>query len=276
MSWIARVLLCLSVVSGMVTASLAEALAENVCGADTPCKVEGGEYRVRFPSDWDGETPIGAIFFVHGWRGSARAEMRSKGWARMADELNVAFVAPEGNGTWGYPGSPTQTRDEFAYFENVVKDLTTRFAVRADRLLASGFSMGGSMVWNLACYRSHLFAGFAPVAGAFWDPIPDRCPSPTPILFHVHGTSDRTVPIHGRPIGSIWSQSDVAQSLAVWQKEEHLPTVFPTVAPAEGIACQRQETDSALLEVCLHDGGHSVRGEWIRRAWNELSRRKGW
>lgn len=247
------------------------------CGAEDACAIEGGDYRIRFPSAWDGKTPIGAIIFVHGWRGSAAAEMRNQSWAKLADELNVAFIAADGeDGGWSYPGSPMQDRDEFGYFENLVKDITTRFPIRRDRLMASGFSIGGSMVWNIACYRSSLFAGYAPIAGAFWDPIPRHCPTPTPTLFHVHGTSDRTVPLGGRPIGSRWRQGDVAHGLAVWQNTAGLPVVFPKSAPANGLGCQRQEAETAVLEVCLHQGGHSVRAEWVKRAWRELAKAKGW
>ncbi|MBA5775903.1 polyhydroxybutyrate depolymerase [Stappia sp. F7233] len=263
--------------AALLAASPMAAAPASACGPDTPCQIEGGDYRIRFPSAWDGKTPIGAIVFVHGWRGSAAGEMRNRGWAKLADELNVAFIAANGEGGgWSYPGSPRRNRDEFAYFEALIKDATTRFPIRRDRMMASGFSIGGSMVWNIACYRSELFAGYAPIAGAFWDPIPDTCPSPTPILFHVHGTSDRTVPLAGRPIGALWHQGDVAQGLAVWQKTEGLPVVFPKLDHDNNFSCQRQRTGDGLLEVCLHPGGHSVRAEWVKRAWRELGKQKGW
>ncbi|MBL6430797.1 MAG: polyhydroxybutyrate depolymerase [Alphaproteobacteria bacterium] len=248
-----------------------------------PCRIETGEYRIRFPADWDGKTPLGAIVFLHGWRGTAAGEMRNAAWARQADRLNVAFVAPQGSGkTWSYPGAPRALRNDFAFFDALIGDLTTRFPLRADRMMATGFSMGGSMVWNLACYRGGLFAGFAPIAGAFWDPIPKDCPSPAPVLFHVHGTADRTVPLEGRPIGERWRQSDVADSLAVWQAQAGLPQVFPAAAPDSGLTCQRQQAPTrsgpaaSLLEVCLHSGGHSVRAEWVERAWRALGDHLGW
>ncbi|SDU49078.1 PHB depolymerase family esterase [Stappia sp. ES.058] len=253
------------------------------CGVETPCEIANGEYRIRFPQGWDGNSPLGAIVFLHGWRGSAAGEMRNAAWARLADRLNVAFVAPQGAGkTWSYPGAPRALRDDFAFFDALVEDLTARFPLRADRMMATGFSMGGSMVWNLACYRGRLFAGFAPIAGAFWDPIPETCPSPAPVLFHVHGTADRTVPLEGRPIGERWHQSDVADSLAVWQAQAGLPRVFPAFAPDTGLNCQLQEARkkgggaTPLLEVCLHSGGHSVRAEWVERAWRALARHLGW
>ena len=36
------------------------------CGVETACRVAGGEYRIRFPRNWDGTTPVPAIVFLHG------------------------------------------------------------------------------------------------------------------------------------------------------------------------------------------------------------------
>ncbi|GGE89393.1 polyhydroxybutyrate depolymerase [Stappia taiwanensis] len=241
------------------------------CGVDTPCRIATGEYRIRVPEGWNERTPLGAIVFLHGWRGSARTELRNPAWTQLANQLNVAVVLPEGkDGTWSYPGAPDALRDDFAFFEDLVSDLTRRFPIRREHLMAAGFSIGGSMVWNLACHRGELFSGYAPVAGAFWEPVPESCPSPVPDLYHVHGTEDRTVPLTGRPIGERWHQSTVADSLAVWQRKAGLPVVFPKTAPAQGLGCQRQETGDAVLEVCLHAGGHSLRAAWIARAWRAL------
>lgn len=257
------------------------AVSKAGCGVETACRVAGGEYRIRFPRNWDGTTPVPAIVFLHGWRGSAEAEMRNAAWATLSDRLGVAFVAPQGEGgTWSFPGSPSAHRDEFRWFDALVADMTDRFPLRADRLMVAGFSMGGSMVWSLACRRGELFAGFAPVAGAFWDPIPDDCPSPAPVLLHVHGRTDRTVPLEGRSIGDGWRQSDVGESLAVFQRSMGVAETFPDRTPGKGFTCQSQESpkpdDPALLRVCLHDGGHSVRAEWIADAFETLAERRSW
>jgi polyhydroxybutyrate depolymerase len=280
----AAALLSLLLAAPVVAGQPAHAVSAGAatCGADTPCVIDGGQYRIRFPDGWDGRTRLGAIVFLHGWNGSAEAEMKNRAWAALANRLNVAFIAPQGAGnTWSYPGSPSSFRDEFAFFDTLVGDLVTRFPIRRDRLMAAGFSMGASMVWNLACRRGDLFAGYAPVAGAFWDPVPQTCPSQPPILFHVHGTTDRTVPLQGRSIDDQWRQSDVAESLAVWQRQMGVPVIFPErKADSPALVCQRQESpdpkSAAMLDVCLHDGGHSVRAEWIARAWVQLAARLNW
>lgn len=246
------------------------------CGSDTPCTIAGGEYRIRLPQ---GAPPTGAIVFLHGWRGSAEAEMRNTAWARLADRLGVAFVAPQGEGgTWSYPGAPRQLRDEFSFFRALAADLKTRFGISGDQMVLTGFSMGGSMAWNVACREGELFAGYVAVAGAFWDPVPQACPSPVPMLVHVHGTADRTVPLEGRAIGEHWRQSDVAKSLVLWQRQAGLAPDFPQGAPAQGLACQLQEAREGpgLLEVCLHSGGHSIRAEWVEQGWQLIAQRRGW
>ena len=180
--------------------------------------------------------------------------------------------------TWSYPGSPRQLRDEFAFVRAVMADVEARFGVTRARTLVSGFSMGASMAWNVACYEGAGFAGFAPIAGAFWDPIPESCPSPTPILLHVHGTADRTVPLEGRPIGESWHQSDVFDSLAMWRRQGDCEAA-PTTYEADLLICERSTCsgpDGGVIELCLHPGGHSIRTEWVARGWDALAELKGW
>ena len=59
-------------------------------------------------------------------------------------------------------------RDEGAFARAVLDDLAQRYAVDRKRVLMTGFSRGGSMVWDIACHDPAGFAAFAPAAGAFW------------------------------------------------------------------------------------------------------------
>ena len=64
------------------------------------------------------------------------------------------------------------------------------------------------------CLRTEeAFAGFAPVSGTFWRPVPARCAGPAPV-FHIHGTADRVVPVEGRSLaGGRLVQGDVRDAL---------------------------------------------------------------
>jgi polyhydroxybutyrate depolymerase len=256
-------------ISSLAIASVAtpaRAQTRDACPA-AGCVVEGGYYRIALPP---GETkPVGAILFFHGYQGSAEETLASDALAAVAARLGVALIAPHGEGrTWSYPGSPARNRDEFAFVGHVLDDATRRFAIDGDRLLASGFSQGASMVWYLACRMPARFRAFAPVAGAFWEPLPESCDGPRPAMVHVHGTSDPTVPMAGRRLRGGFKQGDVLQSMAVlapacvaaWSGDE---------AAGDGLACRRAtgcET-GPRLELCLHAGGHDFDARWLVRIW---------
>ncbi|WP_299809539.1 polyhydroxybutyrate depolymerase [uncultured Roseibium sp.] len=265
-------------------AALSAALSADgeTCGEETPCELENGEYFIHLPQTLaeirkSGE-PLGAIFYLHGHRGKALNAVRNKGFQRMADELGVAFVAVQGiNGTWSFPTAPRNLRDEAVFFDAVLQDLSDRFGVDRHRTLLSGFSSGGFMTWYLACADSGRFAGYAPIAGAFWEPLPRDCPTEAPYLFHVHGTADTVVPLEGRWLGGgKWKQGDVSQSFDVWRRQSGLSGTAPQTETDGNLKCERWQPVTGVLELCLHDGGHSVQAGWIRRAWEHLAEMKGW
>ncbi|MCV0424105.1 MAG: polyhydroxybutyrate depolymerase [Roseibium sp.] len=243
-----------------------------------PCEIENGQYYVHLPENRQGEEPLGAILYLHGHRGKAVNAIRNKGFQRMADELGVAFVAVQGvNGTWSFPTAPRSLRNESEFFDRVLDDLSDRFGVDKDRTMLSGFSSGGFMTWYLACEDSGRFSGYAPIAGAFWEPLPDNCPTENPYLFHVHGTGDTVVPLAGRWLGGgQWKQGDVFESFDVWRRQNDLTDAEPKRFKDGNLECERWTPKAGLLELCLHDGGHSVEARWIKRAWRELGDMKGW
>ncbi len=242
------------------------ARAEAPCPAETGCRVAGGHYRIMMPDGAKGRP--GAIVFFHGWQGSAEETISDLRLLAAARELGVALVAPDGEGrTWSYPNAPGRHRDEFAFTEAVVADAVARFGLDPSRLMASGFSQGGSMVWYLACTMPGRFAAFAPLSGAFWVPLPETCASPRPPLVHVHGLADRTVPMEGRALRSGHRQGDVRQSLA--RLAPGCTAAWRPAGTDQGLSCESAAgcPGTARLDLCLHEGDHDYRGEWIVRAW---------
>ncbi|MEO9526309.1 polyhydroxybutyrate depolymerase [Roseibium sp.] len=259
----------------------APAIAESDpgCGGETACSLKTGDYYIHLPQAAKADdAPLGAILYLHGHRGKAVNAIRNKSFQQMADDLGVAFVAVQGvNGTWSFPTAPRNLRDETAFFDDVLKDLSARFGVDRDRTLLSGFSSGGFMTWYLACADSGRFGGYAPIAGAFWEPLPRDCPTEPPYLFHVHGTADTVVPLEGRWLGGgKWKQGDVFQSFDVWRRQSGLAATAPKTEADGKLSCERWQPVTGVLELCLHDGGHSIQASWIRRAWTKLSEMKGW
>lgn len=249
------------------------ALPALACGPDTDCVIGERSYRIQMPEGHNGVTPVGAIVHAHGYKGTARGVMRNAALRRMASDLGVAFVAADaGRSDWVIPGAPRKTHvdgsREFAYFEALVEDVTGRFAIDPDRMMISGFSAGGMMVWTLACHRPGLFAGFAPVSGTFWAPIPQNCSGGPVNLIHTHGTSDKVVPLRGRPIADT-HQGIVEDAFSLFIREGGFGE--PVESRESDLICSRRSNPAGkLLELCLHPGGHTMRPKWLARAWREL------
>ena len=245
----------------------------DACPTGAGCVVASGSYRIVLPLQATKDRPVGAIMYFHGYQGSAEEVIADPGLLAVARSLGVALIAPDGAGrSWSYPGSPARHRDEFAFVGQVLDDVAARFPIDPRRILASGFSQGGSMVWYLACRMPQRFAAFAPIAGAFWEPLPERCDGPRPPLIHVHGTSDATVPLAGRALRSGARQGDVFRSFAILAPGGCTASWAETARPGtqpEELACHLSTgcDGPARLELCLHGGGPWTDPAWVERAW---------
>ena len=77
------------------------------CGVDTDCPVGDRIYRIAMPQGHNGVTPVGAVVWAHGYRGSAAGVMRNGSLRRMASDAGLALIAAQGvNGTWDLPNGP--------------------------------------------------------------------------------------------------------------------------------------------------------------------------
>ena len=239
------------------------------CSQTTDCVLGERSYRIVLPDDHPAGEPLGAIVFAHGYRGSAEGTMRSDALTGLAQTLNLAIVAANADGDdWRIPGVPSfpgaDGEAELAYFDALREDLIQRFTVDAERIVATGFSAGGMMTWHLACHRGDTFAGFVPLAGTFWAPLPESCPTTAVDLIHYHGTADSIVPIEGRPIAET-HQGDVREAMALFTTAGDYSPVESD--PTPGLDCSlRRNDDGQRLELCLFEGGHELRIEHLLRA----------
>jgi len=269
-----------SLVPLLMLLAVAPAVADPGCGGDAPCEVAGGRYRVAVPPGWDGRTPLPAVVFLHGFGGSGADALVHLGLAEAAARRGVLVAAPDGSPDgdrrgWSFPGGPPRGRDDAAFLAAVGEDLARRFPVDRGRLVAAGFSVGGSMVWDLACRAPGPYAAFAPVAGAFWEPLPEDCPAPPRPLVHVHGTADAVVPLAGRALGGgRWRQGDVGAGIAVLLARRGCGPAPDRVEADGGLVCRVWDAAScasgAGLQDCRHPGGHEVPAGWFDRAFDEL------
>jgi len=247
------------------------ALPARACGPDTDCRVGGRSYRIALPEG--AAAPVGAVIFAHGYRGTATGVMRNKALRRVVAGHGLALIALQtGGDDWTIPYAPGHAdadgAEEFAYVDAVIGDAANRFGVDTGQIVAAGFSAGGMLVWNLACAMPGRFAGFVAVSGTFWRGPPESCASPPASLVHIHGEADTVVPLTGRPIRETW-QGDVAEVLAMYAR---VGGFRPAGESAVGtLRCRQSRNEAgALLDFCLHPGGHSFRAEYLGLALDRL------
>jgi polyhydroxybutyrate depolymerase len=266
----------LLVIAGFCLAPLA-ALAQGDASCGVPeagCPTANGFYRLALPAGAAGLVP--ALVFLHGGGSSASAvtgntamlaELLARGYALIAPEGQPRPSRPGKN--WGVYDTRVHPRDDIAFIAEVLDD-AARHGIDRDRVLLAGFSRGASMVWDIACRTPTVARAYAPVAGAFWEPLPDNCESPID-LFHSHGWTDRVVPIEGRSFGDgTVVQGDVFAGLMVLRRTNGCNLRQPDTAPMETTgnlwfrgwkSCQ-----DGRLDLMLHPGGHEVPEGWLTRA----------
>ncbi|MEM9138307.1 MAG: PHB depolymerase family esterase [Pseudomonadota bacterium] len=255
--------------------------AADTCGKaeETLCQVADGAYRIAMP---EGEGTVGAMVWLHGWGGSANGVMKNTGMIKGVTDAGLALIAPDGritstrfkNKNWSVNDGRDYERNDLDFLTQVVADAVDRHGIDPDRVLLAGFSRGGSMVWDVACRRPDLARAYAPVAGAFWEPMFQGCDAPVD-LFHTHGWTDRTVPLEGRPLAEgTMTQGDVFQSLYILRATNGCANRQPET----GAIDEQSErwfrawtdcTSGRQILLMLHPGGHGIPKGWLNRtlAW---------
>ena len=238
----------------------------DACGNGGRCIVKDGYYLAALPSKWDGQSKLPLVVFFHGWNASPEGMFRNRAMVEGVTRRGAMFVAPYAQtGYWRQigQGRAESGRDELAYIRAVMRDIKRRWPIDEQRTLASGFSRGASMVWNVACYAGDLFRGYVPIAGGFWNSTPATCPSGPVNMRHIHGTSDGVV-AYGT-IG-VYNSMPIPEGLAVLRKVNACKLqATGMIRVGKRLRCEVWSDcgSTRQLQVCLHRGGHSIPAEWV-------------
>lgn len=267
----------LAVLALLLALVLSPVMPAASCGPDSDCLVGERSYRIRMPAAAPGR--VGAILFLHGHGGQAADIMGDAELAAAVSGLGLALIAPQSSGI----GWRMRRRDsdpaadalfEVEALDRVMDDVVARFAVDRGRVMASGMSAGGMMVWSLACHRAAAYAGFAPIAGTFWSAMPRDCGAPPDWMRHIHGTRDATVPLEGRALRGGAVQGNVFAAIAMFAAAGGYAPPRQAVLDAQD--CEiRGNARGAELALCLHEGGHDYRVADIVSAWRGLAAHRG-
>lgn len=169
-------------------------------------------YRLFIPRNYDPERSYPLVFFMHGAgeRGSdnrAQISIRStRLWAEdrvQAEHPNfmVAPQVPTGQQWVNVPfniGShmqPKEPSEPMRLTLALLAALQEEFNIDADRLYATGLSMGGYGAWDVVTRHPEMFAAAVPICGG-------ADPSKAPLIVNLpvwnfHGSDDPVVPVRG-------------------------------------------------------------------------------
>ena len=225
------------------------------------CTAGGGTYHTVAPPGWDGKSKLRLLLFLHGWMMEGGDITADPAIRIPAGKLGYLLVAPDGLlRSWAHTGSPSQARDEIAFLRAVVADAKSRWPIDPRTVVAAGFSQGGSMVWDLACYAAADFTAFLPFSGGFWEPLPKACTSGPVDLRHVHGTDDPTVPMAGRPLFGPYRQGDIRTGFTLWTTEDRCTGTPVPLKETGGLTCETWTgcANHRRLQLCTRPGGHRL------------------
>lgn len=248
--------------------------AEQICGPKNACILDGGSYHARVPASWDGESALPVLTYYHGYGQTGRSVMAMKALTKAAERVGALIIAPNGiDKAWSVRGAPPKKRDEIAFAAAMIEDMAKRWPIDRSRLWISGFSLGASMAWDIACLAGDRYAGFFPVSGSFWRPHPLTCPSGPVTMIHVHGRGDKVVPLEGRTIRGQWRQGDVLESFEILRSHNNCELAEVENTGPRGLLCREWNhcDGGSRLALCLYDGGHAAPKDWYPRAFDWLN-----
>jgi polyhydroxybutyrate depolymerase len=105
------------------------------------------------------------------------------GLSSLADQKDFLVVYPEGTldsenqSAWALGGASDPHANDILFVSDLLNHLQATLCIDAQRIYATGYSMGGGMAGLLACVLAKCIAAFAPVAGAFYPAPGGLCPS---------------------------------------------------------------------------------------------------
>ncbi len=253
------------------------------CGPpDAPCAVDGGTYNIVLPDPLP-EGPLPVFVYLHGFAATGPGAAGHKPLVDPVLARGYAFLAPSGQPEtlsnqgldWGVHDDFDWARDDHAFLAAVLDDAVARFGLDRDRVLLAGYSRGGSMVWDVACTTPGYAAGYAAISGGFWEPMWESCAGPVH-LFHMHGWTDRTVPVEGKEgdwFGQHYRMGSIWKGMALWQQTDGCGKAADAAMAGDVWAKRWTGCAAGSLTLALHPGNHSRPADWPGRVldWFEAT-----
>jgi polyhydroxybutyrate depolymerase len=241
-------------------------------------------YLLYLPRHLAARSALPLVLVFHGGAGTPKVIAQTSRMHQIAEREGFIVVYPagtRGRGPWGLTWNagvqpPPNAADDVGFVGALIEELQRRYSIDPARIYAAGMSIGGSLVYQLACAHSDRLAAVAVVAGTM---TADACDPVRPVaLLHIHGTADQRVPLQGgqgrfTAVHNYWPP--VFQGIERWCGINRCSGPAQVIRLVEGLI-GRRFTGDADVELWLVEGGRhvwpgvAVRGWWW---WGRMPRR---
>lgn len=232
-------------------------------------------YNLYLPDDADEASSLPLVLLFHGGFGRPQTILASTDMKAKADEEGFAIATLKArNGVWNVGHEGDDGGDDVAFTEAVITRLADTENIDLDRVYAAGFSMGGAMVYRLACELSDRIAAVGVVSGyssqetqALLSGQAYPCQRsdlthPMPVL-HIHGGADQCVKYNGgqgEGFNTQTRRTSIPDTIASWASRNQCnDQSTPASDPPVGVSCNtRDECDagSAVRLCTIENQGH--------------------
>ncbi len=217
------------------------------------------------PSYGKGPQPL--VLNYHGYSWTSQVMEQTSHMNREADKAGFVLVFPQGIGSppsWnagvGAYG-PTGDTDDIQFTRDLLDYLEKNYCIDAHRVYVTGFSLGGGMVYRLACALSDRITAAASVSGAYY-PIPEGCQPARPIpILEIHGAADQLAPYDGNTATRMGAVQDYLNGWLDRDKcDKNRSRVFFQQGDVTGTEWEHCAAGVMVRHYRISDGGHTWPG----------------
>lgn len=163
---------------------------------------------VHLPPTYD-QQPLPLVVNYHGYDNTAANFERYTNMTPEADQAGFIVVFPQGALDSASPPKPswnagtgafgaTGVANDVQFTSDMLSYLQKNYCIDSHRIYVTGYSIGASMAYRIACSLSSQIAALATVEGAFYHIPPSGCQASRPVpVLEIHSLVDRYAPYNG-------------------------------------------------------------------------------
>ncbi len=171
-----------------------------------------GEFRryiLYVPAIYNPANPVPLVFNLHAFGSRNTDELTYADFRPVADTANFIMALPQGDSVtqaWEYNmgwqnwSTVADAANDMNFISNLIDSIKSQYNIDLNRVYSCGYSNGGFMSYDMACYLNSRIAAVASVAGGMIVSHDSSChpAHPTPVL-EIHGAADSCVTWNSLP-----------------------------------------------------------------------------